>query len=73
MPLSEANLFFEPNDTDGDLGIHSLIDGEPWKSLAIEDLSERLMLSVSVNGRLGGLTELLFESTEPPFDELSPA
>ena len=72
--FGEANLFFELNDTDGDLGIHSLIDGEPWKSLEIEDPSERLMLSVLVSGRLGkqGLTELFFESAEPPFDELSP-
>jgi len=72
--FGEANLFFELNDTDGDLGIHSLIDGEPWKSLEIEDPFERLMLSVLVNGRLGkqGLTELFFESAEPPFDELSP-
>lgn len=73
--FGEANLFFELNDTDGDLGIHSLIDGEAWKSLEIEDPFERLMLRVSVSGRLGkqGLTELFFESAEPPFDELSPA
>jgi hypothetical protein len=73
-PFAEANLFFELNDTDGDLGIHSLIDGEPWKSLEIEDPFERQMLNVVVSGRLGkqGLTELFFESAEPPFDELSP-
>jgi hypothetical protein len=74
MPFGEANLFFELNDTDGDLGIHALIDGEPWKSLEIEDPSGRAMLNVSVSGRLRqqGLTELFFESAEPPFDELSP-
>ena len=75
MPFGEANLFFELNDTDGDLGIHSLIDGEAWKSLEIEDPFQRVMLNVLVNGRLGkqGLTELFFESAEPPFDVLSPA
>ena len=75
LPFGEANLFFELNDTDGDLGIHALIDGEPWRRLEIEDPSERLMLNVSVSGRLGkqGLTELFFESAEPPFDELAPA
>ena len=26
--FSGAELFFEPNDTDGDLGIHASIDGE---------------------------------------------
>jgi hypothetical protein len=75
LPFDEANLFFELNDTDGDLGIHALIDGEAWRSLEIEDPFERPMLDVTVRGRLRnqGLTELFFESAEPPFDELSPA
>ena len=70
-----AEVFFELNDTDGDLGIHALIDGEPWKRLAIEDQNERRVLNVRVNGRLRrqGLTEIFFESAEPPFDELAPA
>ena len=74
IPFDEANLFFELNDTDGDLGIHSLIDGEPWKRLEIEDPNERTMLKIRVNGRLKrqGLTELFFESAEPTFDELAP-
>jgi hypothetical protein len=69
-----AELFFELNDTDGDLGIHALIDGEPWKELEIEDKRGRDMLDVRVKGRLGrqGLTEIFFESAEPPFDELPP-
>jgi hypothetical protein len=74
IPFDEAELFFELNDTDGDLGIHALIDGEPWKRLVIEDLKERKMLDVKVRGRLRrqGLTELFFESAEPTFDELDP-
>ena len=70
-----AEVFFELNDTDGDLGIHALIDGEPWKRLAIEDTKERRILGVGVRGRLRrqGLTEIFFESAEPPFDELPPA
>jgi len=74
IPFDVAELFFELNDTDGDLGIHALIDGEPWKKLEIEDKNERKMLNVRVTGRLRkqGLTELFFESAEPPFDELSP-
>ena len=47
-----AEIFFELNNTDGDLGIHSLIDGEPWKRLKIEDPNERRMLGVGVRGRL---------------------
>ena len=74
IPFAEANIFFELNDTDGDLGIHALIDGEPWKRLEIEDVNGRKMLRISVRGRLRrqGLTELFFESAEPPFDELDP-
>ena len=74
IPFDEADIFFELNDTDGDLGIHALIDGEPWKRLEIEDPQERRMLNIYVNGRLRrqGLTEIFFESAEPSFDELSP-
>ena len=75
IPFDEAELFFELNNTDGDLGIHALIDGEAWKRLTIEDTKERKMLDVEVKGRLRkqGLTEIFFESAEPTFDELSPA
>jgi hypothetical protein len=29
VPFSVARLFFQLNDTDGDLGIHMVIDGDP--------------------------------------------
>ena len=69
IPFDEAELFFELNNTDGDLGIHALIDGEAWKKLEIEDPREREILDVSVRGRLRrqGLTEIFFESAEPVF------
>jgi len=74
IPFDEANIFFELNNTDGDLGIHALIDGEGWKNLRIEDPKERKMLLIWVTGRLRrqGLTEIFFESAEPTFDELPP-
>jgi len=74
IPFDEAELFFELNNTDGDLGIHALIDGDAWKKLTIEDPRERKMLDVKVKGRLKkqGLTEIFFESAEPTFDELAP-
>ena len=73
-PFAEAELFFELNNTDGDLGIHASVDGDPWKRLKIEDPKGRKMLDFRVNGRLQrqGLTQLFFESAEPTFDELSP-
>jgi hypothetical protein len=74
IPFDVAELFFELNNTDGDLGIHALVDGEPWKRLQIEDTSERKMLDIKVRGRLRrqGITELFFESAEPNFDDLPP-
>ena len=74
IPFDEANIFLELNDTDGDLGIHALVDGEAWKRLEIEDPNEREILVVRAIRRLArqGLTEVFFESDEPSFDELSP-
>ena len=74
IPFSEAKLFFELNHTDGDLGIHGLIDGDAWKKLEIEAPGESELLNIQVTGRLRkqGLTEIFFESAEPPFDELPP-
>lgn len=74
IPFDVAQLYFELNDTDGDLGIHALIDGDEWKYLEIENPRGRKMLNIFVRGRLQrqGLTELFFESAEPSFDELSP-
>lgn len=70
-----AEVFFELNNTDGDLGIHALVDGEAWKQLQIEDVAEKRILGVGVRSRLRrqGLTEIFFESAEPTFDELPPA
>ncbi len=75
VPFDEARLFFELNDTDGDLGIHAKVDGDEWRYLEIEDPHDRKMMNIWIRGRLRrqGLTELFFESAEPTFDELAPA
>lgn len=69
--LEEAELFFELNDTDGDLGIHGFADGDEWKELEIEAPDGRELLEVDVKSRLKrqGLTEIFFESAEPCFPE----
>jgi hypothetical protein len=72
--LSEAELFFELNDTDEDLGIHASIDGGPYVRLTIENPRETKIFSLKASGQLfhQGVTQLFFESAEPSFDELSP-
>jgi len=74
IPFEEANIFFELNNTDGDLGIHALVDGDAWQKLEIEDPNGHKILDIKIKKSLKkqGLTELFFESAEPTFDELSP-
>ena len=73
--FTEAELFLELNDTDGDLGLHASIDGGPWTELEIEGPGDRVLLNLLSRGRLRAqtLTQLAFESAEPSFDELAPA
>jgi len=72
--FSEAEIFFELNDTDGDLGIHASIDGGPYTRLTVEDPKGLTILTIGAQGRLAkqGLTQLFLESAEPSFDELAP-
>lgn len=75
IPFDEAFVFFELNNTDGDLGIHAKVDGGPWKRLIIErDWDDKKLLDLRLKSKLRrqGLTELFFESAEPTFDELDP-
>jgi hypothetical protein len=73
--FAQAEIFVELNDTDGDLGLHAAIDGETWTRLEIEGPGELPLLDLFSRGRLSaqGLTQLAFESAEPPFEDLSPA
>jgi hypothetical protein len=72
--FEEAQLFLELNDTDQDLGIHASIDGDEWKDLRIEspDDDELVRISTRTGMRRQGLTQLSFESAEPPFGEVRP-
>lgn len=82
LEFEEAGLFFELNDTDGDLGLQGFVDGEAWKRLEIagpesrnEEEEEPVLMSIWLRNALRrqGLTEFSFESEEPGFDELTPA
>ena len=72
--FEEASLYLELNHTDGDLGLHGLIDGDAWKVLVIKAPGARENLKITTQGsmRKHGLTELFFESAEPRFpDEIT--
>ena len=73
-PFDEGDVFLELNHTDGDLGIHARIDGDAWSKLTLEspDGKEKLRVVLSGTLKAHGLTELFFESAEPPFDEVPP-
>ena len=71
-PFEQAELFFELNDTDGDLGIHAAIDGGTWTSLDVEGPTNLLRIVTKGSLRTQGLTQLAFESAEPDFEELEP-
>ena len=69
VELDEAEIFFEENATDKDLGIQLFLDGEGWRRIKIFDPRWRKVLDVSVRGSVGviGLTELFSESAEPSY------
>ena len=71
IPLSRANIYWEYNDSANDLGVHVTLDGEDWKSLAIENPLEQTIFQVKGQGpyRELGMTELFFEGAEPSLDE----
>lgn len=70
--LDEAEVFFEENTTDGDMGLHLKTDGEAWQRIMLFGPKSRLLVNVSIHGGLKkiGLTELFSESAEPGYDEL---
>ncbi len=50
--FTEAEIFVEINDTDGDLGLHASIDGGPYTKLTVEDPKGLTILTVAAQGRL---------------------
>ena len=69
IELDEAEIFFEENATDKDLGIQFFLDGEAWKWIKIFGPHWNKLLDVKVRGsaRVIGLTELFSESAEPSY------
>jgi hypothetical protein len=71
--LSEAAIFIEINDTDGDAGIQIFLDGEGWDTMQVRNPHGEVVLNILGEGGVGqqGLTEGFFESAEPSFEEQS--
>jgi hypothetical protein len=74
IPFSQAEIFFEQNATDGDLGIHFALDGPPWESVMIFFPNGDPFISVTASGaeRENGVTGLFSESAEPGFEVVPP-
>ena len=71
IPLKEAKLNIEHNATDHDTGFQGFIDSEGWQQLDLRGPGG-IILSFRALGELGerGLTELFFETVEPPNDDV---
>jgi hypothetical protein len=73
VPFADAELFFELNATDDDLGLQLFLDtDEGWKRVRVLDPARRDMLVFQTAGKLSrlGITELRFESAEPSPEEV---
>lgn len=72
VPFPDAQLFFEFNATDNDLGVQLFLDAPGWKRVRVFDPGRDTIAVFIASGRLGklGITELRFESEEPAPEEV---
>ena len=73
VSFADAQLFFELNSTDNDLGLQLFLDTDDgWKRVRVLDPARRDVIEFETAGRLSklGLTELRFESSEPSPEEV---
>lgn len=66
-PFDEAEVFFEFNTTDNDLGFQVFLDAEGWKRVSLTNPAGNSVGRILADGKLAeiGITELRFESAEP--------
>jgi hypothetical protein len=72
LRFEQHDLFIEFNATDRDAGVQMNLDGEDWTRLLLRDPGGNSLLEVTPRRELrdNGLTELFFESAEPPLSEV---
>jgi hypothetical protein len=71
-PFDEAQVFFEFNTTDNDLGFQLFLDAEGWEKVILTSPGGEQLVRIVADGPLAnlGLTELRFESAEPSPNEV---
>lgn len=71
--LKAAKILIEHNATDEDTGFQGFADGEPWDELTITTPGDADVVEVMSGGGFlnFGLTELFFETNEPPNADMS--
>ena len=70
IPFDEAEVFFEFNSTDLDLGFDIFMDAEPWTSVRVIGPDGRIFKVLTDGGlQEQGNTEIMTESAEPGFCE----
>jgi hypothetical protein len=72
-PFSQAQVFFEYNSAEGNMGLQLFFDGE-WTEVEIRDPKGRPIFETETQGKLRrvGGAEVRFESVEPFFDPNDP-
>ena len=67
--FDEFEVFIEINATDLDAGLQGILDGEAWDGALVSNPDGEPIFSFEPDGTLGehGVTEIKWESNEPPF------
>ena len=70
--FTQSDVFIEINATDGDAGLQMNLAGDAWRSFTLRDPRGRSLLDIRAQGRMSGygLTDVNFESAEPPFERV---
>ncbi len=74
IEFSKHDIYFELNATDGDVGLHGILDGQAWADARISGPGGTFDVIRAISNQDSpefGMTELFFESNEPPLDERS--
>lgn len=73
VPFADAELFFELNSTDNDLGLQLFLDTDDgWRRVRVLDPGRNEILFMEAERKLAklGITELRFETAEPSPEEV---